>query len=274
MLSICSWTSLPALPFGAMVIPACKYRTQSVWNRKRPIKITVFNSLLLTEPPKTKPKSNHLLSGEPFPNVQPELSWCSFNPFSCAHDLDFSIEPCSRFAQSLRERIVFHHWIVHHQREQKMNKGQKIEVYWEQTGGTGSFLENNILPFGFFGPAIRSVLLEQQICFIGSGEISPYHKWAHKHTHTAVAVLEKSEMQEANQDNEEHLPRRLVLAWWPCQPAKIQALLINNSFCRWTSPGQSCWQLSYLFLLGAKPALHLHQMKAADPAGSKIYCEL
>lgn len=120
MLSICSWTSLPALPFGAVVVPAHKYRTQSVSNREGPIKIAVFNSL--TEPPTTKPESNHLPSGEPFPNVPPELSWCSFNPFSCAHDLDFSIKPCSRFAQSLRERIVFHHWTVHHQREQKMNK--------------------------------------------------------------------------------------------------------------------------------------------------------
>lgn len=122
MLSICSWTSLPALPSGAMVIPAHKYRAQSSWSGKGPIKITLFSSLLLTEPPTTWAERTHLLSEEPLPNVQPEFSWCSFNPFSCTHDLDFSIEPCSRFAQSLRERIVFYHWILHHQREQKMNK--------------------------------------------------------------------------------------------------------------------------------------------------------
>lgn len=238
MLSICSWTSLPALPFGAMVIPATKYRTQSVSNRKGPIKITVFNSLLLTEPPTTKPKSNHLLSGEPFPNVQPELSWCSFNPFSCAHDLDFSIEPCSRFAQSLRERIVFHHWIVHHQREQKMNKqraenGSLFRMDWRYR----KLLGKQHFPLWFLWACYK----------ISTPRAADLFHWLRRdfptsqvgtqtYTHSS-SCIEEIEMQEANQDNKEHLPRRLVLAWWPRLSAKIQALPINNSFSRWTSPG-------------------------------------
>lgn len=66
MLSVCCWTSLPALPLGVVVIPAHKYRTQSVSSSKGPIKITVLNSLLLTEPPTAKPESGHLLSAKPF----------------------------------------------------------------------------------------------------------------------------------------------------------------------------------------------------------------